>query len=78
MKLEVVHPTFLIAIGDTDRVDVLRSPLVPEDASILGPVREFIDQHQLVPRISETFADADWMFGEVEVTVYAPALVGAE
>jgi Gene product 70 len=76
MKLEVVHPTFLIAVGDTERLEVFRSPVVREDDSWVEPVHQFIKDHGLVPAISESFDDPDWMSGRVEVTVYAPAPVG--
>jgi hypothetical protein len=77
MKIEVIHPTFLIAVGDTERLEVFRSPVISEDDSWLEPVHQFIEDHGLVPAIPESFADPDWMFGQVEVTVYAPALVAA-
>jgi hypothetical protein len=77
MKLDVVYPTFLIAVGDTERLEVLRSPVVRQDDPWLQPVHQFIEDQGLVPAISESFDDPDWMFGRVDVTVYAPALVGA-
>lgn len=75
MKLEVVHPTFLIAIGDAERLEVLRSPLVLDTDSLYAPVRQFIEEHSLAPAISESFDDPDWMWGRVDVTIYVPALV---
>ena len=77
MKLEVVHPTFLTALGDTQRVEVLRSTWVPADDPWLKPVNKFIADHGLIPAVSVTYDDAGWMFGQVDVTVYAPPLVGA-
>jgi hypothetical protein len=77
MKLEVVHPTFLIAVGDTERLDVLRSSVVRDDDYWLEQVHQFITDHGLIAALSESFDDPDWMSGRVEVTVYAPVLVGA-
>jgi hypothetical protein len=75
LKREIAHPTFLIAIGDTERVEVLRSPVVRESDSVYEPVRRFIAEHGLVLAARETFDDADWMFGQVEVSVYVPPAV---
>lgn len=72
MDLEVNEPTFLTAIGDRTRVEVFRSPLVPTDSDMYGPVREFIGQHGLVLAASETFEDEGWMFGKVEASVFVP------
>lgn len=68
----VVHPCFLIANGDADRVEVLRSPLVRAEASMYQPVRRYIEDHGLVLAARESFPDDDWMFGEVEMSVYVP------
>ena len=75
MKLEVVHPAFLIATGDTERVEVLRSPLVKDTSRRYQPVRRYIAEHGLVLAAQETFDDPDWMFGEVAVSVYVPPAV---
>ena len=75
MKLETVHPTMLYAIGDTERVEVLCSPVVREDDSWLKPVRRFIEDHGLVLVVHETFPDPDFMFDEVKVSVYVPPAV---
>ena len=75
LPFEVVRPCWLIAIGDAERVEVLRSPLVREESSRYEPVRRFIAEHRLVLAAQETFEDADWMFGEVEVSVYVPPAV---
>jgi hypothetical protein len=72
---EVIHPCWLIAIGDAERVEVLRSPLVREEKSMYEPVRRFIAEHGLVLAAQETFEDDEWMFGEVEVSVYVPPAV---
>lgn len=73
--VEVVHPCLLIAIGDAERVEVLRSPLVQEDKSMYQPVRRYIAEHGLALAARETFQDDEWMFGEVEVSVYVPPAV---
>jgi Gene product 70 len=75
VKLEIAHPCWLIGIGDTERVEVLRSPLVREHHKWMEPVRRFIGDHGLVLAVRETFSDSDWMFGQVEVSVYVPPAV---
>lgn len=75
MKLEIARPCWLIATGDVERVEVLRSPLVREDDSWMDPVRRFIGDHGLVLAARETFLDDDWMHGRVEVSVYVPPAV---
>ena len=62
----------LYAIGNAERVEVLRTPLVREDDSWLKPVRRFIEDHGLVVAVRETFPDPDFMFGEVGLSVYVP------
>jgi hypothetical protein len=37
-----------------------------------APVRQFIADHGLVLAARETFEDAVWMGGEVEMSVYVP------
>ncbi len=69
---EAVEPCFLIATGDAERLEVLRSPLVRESDSMYEPVRRFIAQYGLALSAREKFEDDDWMFGEVEVSVYVP------
>lgn len=71
----VTHPCVLIANGDAERLEVLRSPLAREDKSIYKPVRQFIAAHCLVLAAQETFEDVDWMHGKVEISVYAPPAV---
>lgn len=75
LALQIIRPCWLIAIGDTERVEVLRSPLVREKHSMYLPVRRFIADHGLVLAVRETFEDPDWMHGEVEVSVYVPPAV---
>ncbi|WP_255245958.1 hypothetical protein [Mycobacterium persicum] len=75
LPFEVVHPCWLIAIGDTERVEVLRSPLVSDDKRMYQPVRSYIAGHGLVLTVRETFEDPDWMGGAVEVSVYVPPAV---
>lgn len=75
MQLEITKPCLLIAIGDVDRVEVFRSPLVREKHSMYEPVRRFIVEHSLVLAAQEAFEDADWMYGRVEVSVYVPPAV---
>jgi hypothetical protein len=75
LPLEIAKPCLLIAIGDTERVEVLRSPLVREEHSMYEPVRRFIAEHGLVLAAQQTFEDDEWMFGKVEVSVYVPPAV---
>jgi hypothetical protein len=75
LELEIAHPCFLIAIGDADRVEVLRSPLVREKDSMYEPVRRFIVEHGLELAAQVTFDDEEWMYGQVEVSVYVPPAV---
>lgn len=66
----VVRPGWLIANGDPERVEVLRSPLVKYTKRIYRPVRQYIAEHGLVLAARKSFDDADWMGGEVEMSVY--------
>jgi hypothetical protein len=75
LPFEVLHPCWLIAIGNTERVEVLRSPLVSDDKRMYQPVRSYIAEHGLVLAASKSFDDADWMGGEVEMAVYVPPAV---
>lgn len=68
----VVWPSFLIATGDAERLQVLRSPLVRDDDQKYEPVRRYISDHGLVLAARETFEDEHWMFGSVEMSVYVP------
>lgn len=68
----VDRPCWLIAHGDAHRLEVLRSPLVTESKRMYAPVRQFIADHGLVLAARETFEDAVWMGGEVEMSVYVP------
>jgi hypothetical protein len=70
MQLEITRPCWLIARGDEERVEVLRSPLVRKDDSMYEPVRRFIAERDLVLTAQETFQDDGWMFGAVQVSVY--------
>lgn len=75
MELEITRPCWLIAYGNAERVEVLRSPLVQDTHKWLQPVSQYIREHDLVLAARETFEDPDWMFGEVEVSVYvSPAM----
>lgn len=73
LPLEIVHPCWLIAAGGSERVEVLRSPLVRDDDSWLEPVHGYIKDHGLVLAAQETFEDEGWMFGKVEMSVYTKA-----
>lgn len=73
LPIEVVRPCWLIAVGDSERVEVLRSPLVRDDDSWLDPIRGYINDHGLVLAAQQTFEDDDWMFGKVEMSVYTKA-----
>lgn len=72
MKLEIEKPGWLIAFGDTRRLEVLRSPLVRDDASMYEPVRRFIADCGLVLAAQKTFEDHDWMHGKVGMSVFVP------
>lgn len=69
-QIELSYPCFLTVIGDADRVEICRSPIVWEDDDWLTPVHEFIEHHGLVLAAQDTFPDTDWMRGEVEMSVY--------
>lgn len=70
LALEVIHPCWLIASGDSQRIEVLRSPLVRQGKSMFEPVRRFIEQHGMVLAARATFDDDDWMHGTVIVEVF--------
>jgi hypothetical protein len=71
--IQVEHPCWLIAVGDAEHVEVLRSPLVRDNDEWLQPISQFIADHGLVLAAQETVEDPDWMFGEVEMSVYVTA-----
>ena len=75
LPLEVAHPCWLIAIGATERVEILRSPALSVNDLWLKPVYRFISEHGLVLAAQETFEDPDWFFGKVEMSVYVPPAV---
>ncbi len=77
LPFEVVHPCWLIAVGDGERVEVLRSPLVRDDDEWLEPVHGYIKDHGLVLAAQQTFEDDDWMFGKVEMSVYVDPASGS-
>lgn len=65
----------MVAVGDRERVEVLRSPVVRETDPVYEPVARFIADHGLVLAARETFPDGEWMWAEVEVSVYVPPAV---
>lgn len=71
MKLEVIEPHWLIALGDTQQVEVMRSPLVTDDDESMQPIHRHIADHGLVLAHRETIPNPDFMFGEFELSVYA-------
>lgn len=71
-KIDITRPCLLIATGSTERLEVLRSPVVLDTKRMYQPVRQFIAEHGLVLAVRETFEDQDWMYGVVEVSVYVP------
>lgn len=71
----VAHPCMLIANGDADRLEVLRSPLVTDGKRMYATVRQYIGDYGLVLAARETFEDSDWMYGSVEMSVYVPPMV---
>lgn len=73
LPIGVERPCWLIASGDSDRVEVLRSPLVRDGHKWLEPIRWHIFENGLVLSTRKTFEDDGWMFGEVEVSVYVPS-----
>lgn len=75
LPFEVVHPGFLIAVGNVERLEVSRSPLVRDDDSMYEPVQRFIADHGLVLLDQETFDDDHWAYREVEASVYVPPAV---
>ena len=60
---------------DIERVEVLRSPVVRETDPLYEPVARFIADHGLVLAARESFPDGEWMWAEVEVSVYVPPAV---
>ena len=66
----LAHPTLLTAIGDADRLEVLRSPLTVSTGRMYGPVGQFIADHGMVLAAQETFDDPDWMYGQFEMSVF--------
>lgn len=75
LGLEVVHPCWLIAVGDTERVEVMRGSSLRTDDAWLEPVQQYISDNGLVLAVQESFEDDDFMGGEVEVSVYVPPAV---
>jgi hypothetical protein len=70
--IEVIRPCWLIATGDDERLEVLRSPAVRTTDDWYRPVRRYIEDHGLVLAAQESFDDDDWMMGEIEMSVYVP------
>lgn len=75
MELSVNLPTLLLAVGASERVDVLRSPMVSESDSAIEPVRRYTEEHGLVLAARQEFEDDGWQMGRVEVSVYVPPSV---
>lgn len=69
-NIDVVRPSWLIASGDGNRLAVLRSPLVRERDRMYQPVRDHIAEHGLVLLAQGRRPDPEYMFGEVEVSIY--------
>lgn len=74
MHIEVRHPSWLVASGDHERLEVARSPLVRQRHRIYREVRQHIADHGLVLAARESFADPNFMHGEVEASVYVTPL----
>ena len=74
-QLQINLPHWLIATGDPERVEVLRSLQLRESSPRFAPVREYLDRHGLVLAARQTFDDDDWFLCRVEVSVYVPARV---
>lgn len=72
MLLDVADPCWLVATGDPQRVEVLRSPMVDTADEDYAPVARFIAEHGLVLAAQETFTDDRWMHGSVEFSVFVP------
>ncbi|AFR50027.1 hypothetical protein [Gordonia sp. KTR9] len=66
----VVRPCCLVASGDSNRVEVARSPLVRREHRMDQPVRKHIEDHGLVLATRETFDNPGFMYGATEVSVY--------
>jgi len=73
-SLLVVHPYWLIAIGDSEELTVRRSPLVFEDDEDMEPVNRFIEDHGLVLATQQTIEDDNWMYACYEFSLYATAV----
>lgn len=67
---ELTRPCFFSAEGDSQRVEVLRSPLVKSTWGPYAPVRKFIEDNGLVLLSRETAESRDWMCGAVETWVF--------
>lgn len=63
-------PTFLFAIGSPDRLDVNRSPIVPDDDPVTVPARLFARDHGLVLAAQQKFESNLMMFSELIHEVY--------
>lgn len=72
LPLAVNCRPWLIAIGDSKRVEVFRSPVVRATDSMYEPVCRFIAAHGLVLAARDCFPDPEFVFGSAEVTVYVP------
>lgn len=70
VTLDVVDPSWLIATGDGQRVEVLRSPLVESTDADYAPVARFITDHGLVLAAQQTYTDDRWIFGAFEFSVF--------
>ncbi|UEA58377.1 hypothetical protein LK459_17595 [Gordonia otitidis] len=68
--IDVFRPCWLIASGDEKRLAVLRSPLVRERDRMYREVRDHIAEHGLVLSARGRRPDPEYMFGEVEMSIY--------
>jgi hypothetical protein len=70
-SLYVDEPCWLVATGDSTKVEIYRSPLVKRDDESTSPALDFIETHGLKLVFTETDEDSAWMFGERIREIYA-------
>lgn len=73
---EIIRPCWLIAVGDSSRVEVIRSVQLREDDESIDPIREFVSEHGLVLAAQRTFDDIDgFIRRKVVMSVYVTPAV---
>lgn len=75
MEIDIAKECWLYALGNRDRLEVVRSVELRRTDAPYAPVAEFIRDHGLVQLSSLEVSDDRFMFGRVEHAVFVPAQV---